>query len=69
MEELHADADALPIVRVYRWDRPSVSVGRLQDEEAVQRVFPGLPLSAARPAGGPCVHGDDLTVSVVVRET
>lgn len=57
----------LPIVRVYRWDRPSVSIGRLQGEARVERTFPGLP-AVRRPTGGRAVvHGQDLTVSVVTR--
>jgi len=56
-----------PLVRVYTWDRPSVSLGRLQDEERVRAEFPGLPL-VRRPTGGLAVrHGEDLTITVVTR--
>ena len=54
-----------PIVRLYQWDRPSVSIGRLQREEPVRRLYPDLPC-VRRPTGGRAVvHGRDLTVSVV----
>ena len=67
LRELRDDPDTLPIVRVYAWDRPCVSIGRLQDEAAVRAAFPGLPL-VRRPTGGRAVrHGDDLTVSVAAR--
>lgn len=57
----------LPIVRVYHWDRRSVSLGRLQDSARVERAFPGLPM-VRRPTGGRAVvHGQDLTVSVITR--
>ncbi len=66
-EAVRDGAAPLPIVRVYRWDRPAVSVGRLQDWVRVQRVFPNLP-AVRRPTGGRAVvHGQDLTVSVVTR--
>ncbi len=56
-----------PTVRVYRWDRPAVSIGRLQEEQSVLRLHPGLPC-VRRPTGGRAVlHGDDLTLSVVTR--
>ncbi len=56
-----------PIVRVYTWDRPSVSFGRLQNEAQVRAEFPGLPL-VRRPTGGLAVrHGDDLTITVITR--
>ncbi len=67
-EQLQQDESALPIVRVYRWDRPSVSIGRLQHEQAVHDAFPGLP-SVRRPTGGRAVvHGSDITISVAVRD-
>ncbi|MBV9848866.1 MAG: hypothetical protein JO250_04180 [Armatimonadetes bacterium] len=58
---------ASPIVRVYAWDRPCVSIGRLQDEAVVRTAYPDLPL-VRRPTGGRAVrHGDDLTISVAAR--
>ena len=57
----------LPIVRVYRWDRPAVSVGRLQDWARVQRAFPELPAVRRLTGGRAVVHGEDLTVSVITR--
>ncbi len=58
----------LPIVRVYHWDRPCVSVGRLQELGRVERAFPSLP-PVRRPTGGRAVvHGQDLTVAVIARQ-
>jgi len=57
----------IPTVRLYQWDRPSVSIGRLQREEPVRRLYPALPY-VRRPTGGRAVvHGQDLTVSVAAR--
>ena len=69
LREVRDDAQALPIVRVYTWDRPCVSLGRLQDEAAVRAAYPGLPL-VRRPTGGRAVrHGDDLCVTVAVQQS
>jgi len=59
------DGQALvPTIRLYRWDRPAVSFGRLQQEEAVRQLYPGLP-RVRRPTGGRAVlHGQDLTVTI-----
>jgi lipoate-protein ligase A len=67
LREVLDDPQSLPIVRVYTWDRPCVSIGRLQDEAAVRVAFPDLPL-VRRPTGGRTVrHGDDLCVAVAAR--
>lgn len=56
-----------PVVRTYEWDRRSVSIGRLQAEEPVRRLYPDL-LCVRRPTGGRAVlHGEDLTVTVALR--
>lgn len=58
---------SFPVVRLYQWDRHSVSIGRLQPEEPVQRLYPALPC-VRRPTGGRAVlHGDDLTITVAAR--
>ncbi|MGI4792102.1 MAG: lipoate--protein ligase family protein [Janthinobacterium lividum] len=54
-------------IRVYSWDRPSVSIGRLQNEDSVRELYPDFPI-VRRPTGGRAVlHGDDLTISVALR--
>ena len=64
---LAENAGGTPTVRVYTWDKPAVSIGRLQDEEAVRTLYPHLPV-VRRPTGGRAVlHGGDLTISVAVR--
>ena len=68
LEELIGDTEALPIVHVYRWDRPSVSIGRLQDEHSVIMAYSDR-TAVRRPTGGLAVaHGEDITISVVVRD-
>lgn len=58
---------SLPVIRLYQWDRPSVSIGRLQPDQPVHRLYPGLPC-VRRPTGGRAVlHGEDLTITVAAR--
>jgi lipoate-protein ligase A len=60
-------AEYCPIVRLYEWDRPAVSIGRLQPEEPVRRQYPDLPC-VRRPTGGRAVlHGSDLTITVALQ--
>lgn len=55
-----------PVVRVYSWDRRAVTIGRHQNEDAVRHQYPN-DIIVRRPTGGRAVlHGDDLTVSVVI---
>jgi len=52
-----------PLLRLYGWDRPAVSLGYTQPLEAAP---PGLP-AVRRPTGGGVVfHGEDLTYTVVI---
>lgn len=64
----HASADAPPTLRLYRWSRPTVSLGRFQDVADVDRDYcdtHGIGL-CRRPTGGRGVlHDDELTYSVV----
>ena len=56
----------MPIIRIYLWDRPSVSFGRLQSEAAVEKYYPNLP-RVRRPTGGRAVvHGEDLTITAAL---
>jgi len=69
-ELLAAEAVALdrPLVRVYGWSEPTVSLGgfqRLADARAAA-VIAGLPLVRRPSGGGAIVHGTDLTYAVAV---
>jgi len=69
-ELLAAEAVALdrPLVRVYGWSEPTVSIGgfqRLADARA-STVIAGLPLVRRPSGGGAIVHGTDLTYAVAV---
>lgn len=64
----HAEAAARPTLRLYRWSRPTVSIGRFQRVEDVDVDFcrhSGVGL-CRRPTGGRGVlHDDELTYAIV----
>ena len=69
-ELLAAEAVALdrPVVRIYGWSEPTVSLGgfqRLADARAAA-VIAGLPLVRRPSGGGAIIHGTDLTYAVAV---
>lgn len=57
-------AGGRPVVRVYEWSLPWVTLGRYQDPES--SLLPGCAVAwTRRPTGGKAVlHGHDLTVAV-----
>ncbi len=57
---------AQPILRVYRWSGPWVSVGYFEPLEAARRAFPGRKLVRRWTGGGIVPHGEDLTYSLLV---
>lgn len=68
--EAQRAADAIPVVRVFRWASPALSFGRLQDahEAANQSMLQGCGAMVRRPTGGGMVvHRDDLSFSVAWR--
>ena len=55
----------MPLLRFYDWDRPSISIGYVQKEEAVRQAE-GYTI-VKRPTGGGIVyHDNDFTYSVIV---
>lgn len=68
MLDAHEAGAAPPTLRLYRWSAPTVSLGRFQPEEDVDRAAcerEGVAL-CRRPTGGRGVlHDDELTYSVV----
>lgn len=60
-----ANLAGMPLLRFYEWDRPSISIGYVQKEEAVNN--PDNYTIVKRPTGGGIVfHDNDFTYSVVV---
>ena len=57
---------AHPVLRVYQWDQPSVSIGYAQRLEKLAGQLPQLPVVRRWTGGGVVFHGDDATYSLIV---
>jgi lipoate-protein ligase A len=66
--ESHEAGDAQPTLRLYRWNRPTVSLGRFQRRADIDEAFcrdRGIGV-CRRPTGGRGVlHDDELTYSII----
>lgn len=66
--DAHQAGEMLPTLRLYRWERPTVSLGRFQAVDDVDRAVcsaEGVDL-CRRPTGGRGVlHDDEVTYSIV----
>lgn len=57
-----------PVLRVYRWAAPAVSVGFFTPLAPVIKVFPDREVVRRPTGGGVVLHGEDLTYSLVLPE-
>ena len=58
--------DGLPLLRVYRWDQPTVSIGYFERMEPARQAFPARQMVRRWTGGGIVEHGSDLTYSLLV---
>ncbi len=56
----------VPLLRVYRWERPAVSFGYFEKFAPIYSRFPSLDLVRRWTGGGIVPHGDDFTYSLLV---
>ncbi|HJV35917.1 biotin/lipoate A/B protein ligase family protein [Geomonas sp.] len=60
---------SLPVLRLYGWEPPALSLGRYQDAESSLRLdlcsAEGVPLVRRMTGGGIIYHGDEVTYSIV----
>ncbi|MFN7564946.1 MAG: biotin/lipoate A/B protein ligase family protein [Prosthecobacter sp.] len=61
---LEQSADA--VLRVYRWDRPTVTIGYAQSLPKLAEALPGWPVVRRWTGGGVVLHENDFTYSVIV---
>jgi len=63
--------DALPVLRIYFWDKPSITAGYFQDIPKIIRRFDcvrkGIPVVRRLTGGGLVFHGSDLTFSLSLK--
>src|SRR5688572_15851786 len=56
----------LPVLRVYTWDQPTVTIGYAQSLGKLQDALPGWPVIRRWTGGGVVMHQEDYTYSVIV---
>lgn len=56
----------LPVLRVYTWDQPTVTIGYAQNLAKLQDALPGWPVIRRWTGGGVVMHQEDFTYSVIV---
>ena len=60
---------AVPVLRVYRWDQPSISFGFSHDWESLKPTLPAWPAVRRWTGGGVVWHDEDTTYSLIVPST
>jgi lipoate-protein ligase A len=56
----------LPVLRIYTWDQPTVTIGYAQSLPKLQGALPGWPVVRRWTGGGVVFHESDYTYSVIV---
>ncbi len=56
----------LPVLRVYTWDQPTVTIGYAQSLGKLQDALPAWPVIRRWTGGGVVMHQEDYTYSVIV---
>ncbi len=70
--ESQKETSALPVLRIYFWKTPSISIGYFQNIHQAEKKFHGKKVGAIvrRITGGGLVsHGNDLTFSIVLKNS
>lgn len=60
------EESGLPVLRVYGWDRPTVTIGYAQNHAKLAEALPGWPVVRRWTGGGVVLHESDHTYSVIV---
>ena len=63
------ESAALPILRIYRWAQPCVTIGYFESMAEAQIRYPALPIVRRWTGGGTVLHGHDAPYSLIVPRT
>ncbi|MEI6713144.1 MAG: hypothetical protein WCO60_05290 [Verrucomicrobiota bacterium] len=55
-----------PILRIYRWATPCVTIGYFERLQTAQEDFPGLEITRRWTGGGSVAHGSDWPYSLII---
>ncbi|MDZ4289102.1 MAG: hypothetical protein U0984_14135, partial [Prosthecobacter sp.] len=66
VDQAWLEKSTVPMLRVYGWDQPTVSLGYAQSLAKLQDALPGWPVVRRWTGGGVVLHHEDFTYSVIV---
>jgi lipoate-protein ligase A len=66
VDQAWLEQSELPVLRVYRWDEPTVTLGYAQNWSKLAASLPQWPVVRRWTGGGVVLHDNDFTYSVIV---
>ncbi|SKB06893.1 lipoate-protein ligase A [Prosthecobacter debontii] len=66
VDQAWLEQSATPVLRIYTWDQPTVTMGYAQSLPKLQDSLPGWPVVRRWTGGGVVLHNEDYTYSVIV---
>jgi lipoate-protein ligase A len=66
VDQAWLEQSKIPVLRVYTWDQPTVTLGYAQSLPKLQDALPGWPVVRRWTGGGVVLHQGDYTYSVIV---
>lgn len=60
------ETTSLPVLRLYRWSSPCVTIGYFDSIEEAERRHPNTPVYRRWTGGGSVLHGNDAPYSLIV---
>lgn len=69
VDKVLLESAALPILRIYRWAQPCVTIGYFESMAEAHIRYPALPIVRRWTGGGNVLHGHDAPYSLIVPRT
>lgn len=66
VDQAWLEQSTIPVLRIYTWDQPTVTMGYAQSLPKLQDALPGWPVIRRWTGGGVVLHNEDFTYSVIV---
>jgi len=66
VDQAWLEQGGLPVLRIYTWETPTVTIGYAQSLPKLQDALPAWPVVRRWTGGGVVLHHEDLTYSVIV---
>lgn len=66
LDQAWLEAGGKPLLRVYRWDQPTVTIGYAQNLARLADALPGWPVVRRWTGGGVVFHQEDATYTLMV---